>query len=278
MVKTTRVSVAATLFVVTWALWSACKELQKRLGSQNKKRNNKHHIVIERGALAGKRCIIVGDVHGCLDEFRLLLHKCNFDEQTDQLILVGDLVNKGPNSAEVVQYIRRIKNVLCVKGNHEESLLKALEKPIELRADKYNYAKKLSAEDIAWLISLPYTITIEDFESIVVHAGLLPQASIFDQTTSDMVKMRNVSETSRGLVSHESPSQGVPWASLWTGPYHIYFGHDAVRGLQCYQHATGIDTGCCYGRSLTAIILPSKLIVQVRAIQLHHAPSGEVLG
>ena len=74
------------------------------------------HVILTN--LQKERYIILGDVHGCYDEMRLLLNKCEYNNKKDQLIFVGDLVNKGPKSKQVVEYALK-QDALMVLGNHD---------------------------------------------------------------------------------------------------------------------------------------------------------------
>lgn len=330
-----------------------------------------HHVV----PTVLPRTIIVGDVHGCFDELRELLDKCLYNKETSTLILVGDLVNKGPYSSEVVKFARENK-ILCVRGNHDDACLKhalAWRQHVETLStqtsscetvditasssvstsagqsgntvtststyslpDHYSYVKSFTDLEIEWLRELPYTISLPSLNSIVVHAGLVPHTPLADQTFVDMYAMRNlveadagdevelgVSEATKTETKTESEGgtgdrnaalqrgkprfkgtstdQGIAWGGIWDGflprgflattddecdkddkdkngdghNVHVYFGHDAKRGLQRHPNATGLDTGCCYGKKLTAIILPEGEIVSVDAKRVYEVPKGK---
>lgn len=103
-----------------------------------------------------------------------------------------------------------------------------------------------------WLRALPYTIAIPDMDNaLVVHAGLVPGVSLEQQRRGDMTTMRNLvrdEERAGGWRAISKTSQGSGWVEEWRGPYKVYFGHDAKRGLQTSSSfAKGLDTGCCYG-------------------------------
>ncbi len=249
------------------------------------------------------RTIIVGDVHGCLDELKELLAACDYDADNTRVVLVGDLVNKGPFSAETVHFVRT-SGFHCVRGNHDDAALFNYERrQAALKTgspsppdDKYAYCDKLTIEDVRFLRALPHTLALEDEKVIVVHAGLVPGLALWRQPAAGMVTMRNVcrrgtveDETTAGALpepdDYASPSwrwtasgaAGSPWASHWrptceTGPQHVVFGHDAKRGIQFERHATGLDSGACYGKRLSALVLPEGRIVSVDSRRTYVKP------
>ena len=96
--------------------------------------------------------LIVGDVHGCLDELEALLATAAHDARSEALVLVGDLVNKGPRSAAVVRWCRE-RRALAVRGNHEDACLARVRAAAAGAAidASYAYVREFDAADVAYL-------------------------------------------------------------------------------------------------------------------------------
>ena len=216
-----------------------------------------------------QRTIVVGDIHGCAEELQLLLRKCGY-AKGDRLVLAGDLVAKGPDSQAVVQFARE-NGALAVLGNHDAFAIAHQHEP-DKHAGPYNrraYLRSLRAEDWAYLGALPLFLRLGSARAggpdfVVVHAGRVPSVPIDKQKREYLLSLRSIpasGEPTSRLLLHS------PWAAQWQGPEHVVFGHDAVRGLQQYPLATGLDTGCVYGRQLTALILPEGKLVHLDALK-----------
>lgn len=213
--------------------------------------------------------IIIGDIHGCADEFDKMLTAVQFRQGVDTLILAGDLVNKGKNSRGVVE--RAIKvGALSVLGNHDYSLLDTItgfakagkNAEPDPRDPMQRLARVFPAHCTAYLRSLPHIIKIPQYNITVVHAGINPiKGSLEDQNVWELMHMRRV--LSDGSAHEVCGADGILWAKLWNGPQTIVFGHDARTGFQREPYAIGLDSGCVYGGNLTAVVYPGARIVTV---------------
>lgn len=168
-----------------------------------------------------RKTVIVGDVQGCAFELRALLEKVGFASH-DSLVLCGDLLARGPDPDGVLEVMRETR-ARSVRGNHDRK-----------RDD------------------LPLWIDLPDHGVRVVHAGVVPTMPIERTPPEALMRVRTID--ARGCWSEE-PDAGKLWGALYEGPPHIVFGHHAMAGLQLHAWATGIDTGCVYGGSLTAVVL-----------------------
>ena len=206
------------------------------------------------------RTIVVGDLHGCLDELTRLVDEVELAPE-DRLISVGDLVGKGPDGSGVVRFFREGGHE-AVRGNHDVKLIarRSGNRTQPMSASHEAHARALSSADWDWLEALPYWIEIPEHDAIVVHGGLVPGVALVDQDPTVMTNLRSI--RADGTPS-KRVDEGAPWASRWPGPELVVFGHDAIRGLQRWPHAIGLDTGCVYGKELSALILPERRIVSV---------------
>ena len=122
----------------------------------------------------------IGDVQGCYSELCTLLEIICFDERSDRLWFVGDLVNRGPGSLETLRFVKRLGgHAVTVLGNHDLHLIALARGYGRLRGDDTLDAV-LQAPDcddlIDWMRTLPLLNVAEGH--VMVHAGLLPQWSV----------------------------------------------------------------------------------------------------
>ncbi|XP_063964014.1 uncharacterized protein LOC129254948 [Lytechinus pictus] len=227
------------------------------------------HLTLSEDIIAGKRIFIIGDVHGCYDNLLALLHIADIDKDPNALmIFVGDIVNKGPKTCEVLNFVRS-SNSYCVMGNHERSAVRKLRLMklnigYEPKASK-QWLYDLDESDYEYLKELPYTISIPSLNAIIVHGGLLPGKPLEEHTQDEMLLMRNIIVEGKELKATKHITHGQLWGELWKGPQHVYFGHHSLEGLQRYPYATGLDTGCVYHGSLTGVFLTGdKKLVSVK--------------
>lgn len=122
---------------------------------------------------------IIGDLHGCFDEFQALLQQAEFNPKNDELWLTGDLVARGENSLECVRFIKSLgRQATVVLGNHDLHLLATLEgikavKPKDNVEAIFNAPDRLDLQN--WLRTRPLVVQHPQHHFILVHAGISPE-------------------------------------------------------------------------------------------------------
>ncbi|MGA3279441.1 MAG: metallophosphoesterase family protein [Smithella sp.] len=207
----------------------------------------------------------IGDIHGCLEKLKDLMPKTGIDNQNDTLIFIGDYIDRGKFSSEVVDHVIRLqkeyKKVVCLRGNHEDMFAHYLEGTNEdmylnnggintlhsyeiiLSDDTEERKRKIPAEHRKFFESLlPYYET-EDY--IFVHAGMKPGLSLQEQTMHDLLWIR-----------HEFIDAEYDFGKT------VVFGHTPLNNPLINKNMIGIDTGAVYGGKLTCVELPKIKIYQ----------------
>jgi len=219
----------------------------------------------------GTRHYVVGDIHGRLDLFDALIAAIEEDdsqrpEAATEIILLGDLVDRGPESAGVIARARewqKRRTVRVLAGNHEEMFLEAFEKPDVLRhflkhggretIMSYGISKKqfnaMTLDELFMMLpqivpqsERDYVAAFEDMiiagDYLFVHAGIDPTMPIAAQKRSDMLWIRD------RFLSHEGPLEKV-----------VVHGHTIFERVMDCGNRIGIDTGAFRSGVLTALVL-----------------------
>lgn len=239
---------------------------------------------------------IIGDVHGCYDELYELLQKLGYQithSKVDvsaiekithpagrQVIFLGDLVDRGPKSPEVLALVMKMvaqQSALCVPGNHDMKLLKYLRgKPVQinhgldLTLEQLSHTSEAFREEVAaFIYRLVSHYVLDDGNLVVAHAGL----------TEDMQGRGSAAVRDfcfYGESTGEIDEFGLPvrynWAAAYQGKAMVVYGHTPVPEPEWLNHTIDIDTGCVFGGQLTALRYPEKELVSVKAQQTYCEP------
>ncbi len=236
------------------------------------------------------RRIFIGDLQGCREELELLLEHVKFDPASDRLLSVGDAINRGPDSAGCVRLLMKL-GATMVLGNHELHWFEVVAGRRKVgRRD--TLGSLLDAPDRAalhaWLAARPFLHVEPDV--VMVHAGLHPcwsdlegkarelQVSFADALARDVplptlpdlafaTSVRYCDAAGREPDDDWPPPAApfAPWDSHYRGSRTVVFGHWARRGLVVSGKLRGLDSGCVYGKQLSAWIAEEDRIVQVPA-------------
>ncbi len=215
------------------------------------------------------RILAIGDIHGCAGEFADLLKRLE-PTSDDTVILLGDLINRGPDSRRVIEMARELK-AICLFGNHELRLLNyhrsGAPTPFNgTDAATFNVLKK---SDWDFLETLQATHYVEEHETVFVHGGFLPGIPWAAQGLEVVTYIQVIDRIGQPARRADCP-EGEFWADLWTGPPYVVYGHTPRPNIYNQRWSAGIDTACVMGGHLTAFILPEQRFVQVRARQKYY--------
>lgn len=197
-----------------------------------------------------------------------MLHRLQ-PSSDDQIILLGDMVNRGPDSARVLDMAREIK-ATALLGNHELRLLEYRRSGNNTRLKETDAATLASLRPEHWdyLESLPVTHHLPEINTVCVHGGFLPGIPWQKQSPDIVTRIQVVDREGQPGKRTECP-HGVLWADLWSGPPFVIYGHIPRPDIYKLKWSVGIDTACVMGGHLTAYVLPDRRFVQVQAKQTY---------
>ena len=215
------------------------------------------------------KTFVIGDIHGCFEQLQKLLKVINPDLKKDRLIMLGDYIDRGPNSYLTLQKVSNLQkkfgdqHVVLLRGNHEQMALDYLHNPTFSSNWRYNGGDSTLADfrkhgvDLAnyedFLQGLP--CYFEDDHFVYVHGGIRQGIRLSQQKASDLLWLRE--EFFLNPASETKP---------------VIFGHTPTRTITgawkpfIRQNRIGIDTGCIYGGFLSAVVLEDGVIKDIRQV------------
>jgi len=240
---------------------------------------------------------IIGDVHGCFNELQELLLQLGYSinrveanvknfgfnviaPETRKLIFVGDLVDRGPDSPNVLRLVMSMVNsgvAYCVPGNHDLKLQKFLNgKSVQLKHGLEVTVKQMETETSQFksivekfIYSLISHYVFDNGKLVVSHAGLKEE---MQGRGSGAVRTFCMYGETTGEIDEFGLPVRYNWAKEYRGKAKVVYGHTPVPEAEWLNKTIDIDTGCVFGGKLTALRYPEEELVSVKAKMVYCEP------
>ena len=231
---------------------------------------------------------IVGDVHGCREELEELLGELGYvsaggvhrhpDGRT--AVFLGDLVDRGPDTPGVLRIVMAMVeagSALCVPGNHEQKLLRALQgRNVQIThglgqslAQLGEETEEFRAAVMTFIDGLVSHSVLDDRRLVVAHAGM---PEVMQGRASKAVRAFALFGETSGETDEFGLPVRYPWANDYRGSAMVVYGHTPVPEPEWVNSTVCVDTGCVFGGSLTALRYPERTFVSVRARRTYYEP------
>jgi serine/threonine protein phosphatase 1 len=208
--------------------------------------------------------LVIGDIHGCYDELQELLDKAALSS-ADEIISVGDIVDRGPEPSRVFEFFMTPPNVRVVMGNHERKHVRSSRGDLPPSLSQI-ITRRQFGNDHAYAnavgVMARFPLVLEIPEAIIVHGYFEPGVALENQ------RANVITGTMSGEAYLKNRLHG-PWYEAYDGTKPIIVGHRDYlangKPLIYLDRVFGIDTTCYCGRALTGIILPDFRIISVKS-------------
>ncbi len=245
---------------------------------------------------------IIGDIHGCGDELEALLAELGYRvtwtpelgvtrDHNRTAVFVGDLVDRGPRSPDVVRLVRTMVDAglaLCVMGNHERKAVKwLLGKDVKrthgLEQTIAQYEALWASENVGredrrsvkdFLDGLRSHVWLDGGQLCVAHAGL--KEEMIGRASGAVREFALYGETTGEIDEFGLPVR-ADWAAHYRGSTTVVYGHTPVVEAEWVNNTICIDTGCVFGGKLTALRWPERELVSVPAAKTYFEPMRPLL-
>ena len=235
------------------------------------------------------KVLVIGDVHGCLDEFQELVRLAG---PVDAYISIGDLIDRGPDTLGCLAFWDSLKtshpDSVLIRGNHDDKFLRFTERSKEFTKTgrmamhppmhEWMHAVYPGTEEVvscaivteegkeAFRILSDSVFSLRLGRFIFIHGGI-PAGKSWVEWPASFKRVKSVMFcrhldhlTGETLTLGDATPEDPYWANIYDGRFgHAIFGHQVHLFDQSrYPHATAIDHGCCFGLFLTGLVLDTE--------------------